>query len=142
MSLTEIQEQVIHRVTQATRPLCLPLQPRRPCLPANQRNALLQAAQTYLDTLQAVDTVQPGEDFVNLAKAAYLDTAQQPLKATLTFQLDTNASATATCLSVSPNIMQGVTQGCVGGNQNCHTLCSIPFNPNNVHSWDGVSAGV
>ncbi|GCE08805.1 hypothetical protein [Dictyobacter aurantiacus] len=65
-------------------------------LAPEQRQALLQATQTYLDTLQSQETVHAGEPFTyNASSPVY--TATHPLNATLRFLLDTDVSASATC---------------------------------------------
>lgn len=56
-------------------------------LPPAQQTALSQAMQTTLDTMQSTAIVQPGEQFVHFVGNRTIDTATQPLRATLHFNL-------------------------------------------------------
>jgi hypothetical protein len=97
-------------------------------LPAQLRASLIQAAQAALDSLQSSDIVQAGELYartggtsasnhksctlLQVAALCYA-TARQPLRATLRFQLDTDTSRNAPCVT------------CAGGagNQDCRLFC-------------------
>jgi hypothetical protein len=106
-------------------------------LAAGQRTALVQAAQAALDVQQSTDIVQPGELHVLAAndpkcrdapgQPLCYATAKQPLKATLSFQLDTDAVSNALC--ASPEL------GCTFMYQNCHLFCPYDFE-SSAPEWD------
>lgn len=85
-----------------------------------QLTSLEQATQATLNSLQSTDTVQPGEQYVDLSAPHMLATASQPLKATLHFQLDTNPNTTAPCVAVG---FFGPGQSCQAMGGNCHVFC-------------------
>ncbi|HLI06438.1 MAG TPA: hypothetical protein VKV40_07715 [Ktedonobacteraceae bacterium] len=99
-------------------------------LPPTQRAALTRTAQAALDAMRSTDTVQPGELYaVSLSEACKPEqrvtycfaTAQEPLKATLHFALDTQMSAGATtCISA------GLGNTCIFQQQDCHLFCAFP----------------
>ena len=88
-------------------------------LPAAQYTALVTATQAYLQSLQATDTVQPGEQFVDLNASRSIATASQPLRATLHFRLDTNPNTNTPCIAV--NIGGQSCQAVSGG---CYSFCN------------------
>lgn len=88
-------------------------------LSAAQHRNLINTTQAFLDTLQDTDTVQPGEQFVDLNVPHNIATATQTLKATLHFHLDTNTNSTAPCIAITGPI-GGFCQG-TGGS--CYSLC-------------------
>lgn len=104
-------------------------------LPPAQRTTLTEAAQAALDGQHSTTTVRTGEyyalsptscRFTQPAPpqlAPCYTVARQPLKATLSFQLDTNASADLSCDSPEPD------QPCTFSAQNCHLFCSVDFAP-------------
>lgn len=97
-------------------------------LPGEQRVALVQVAQAALDAQQLTDTVRPGELYVlapqdPACKSAPGEplcyaVAKQPLKATLSWQLDTDAGLGGPCASPEPGY------GCIIQGQNCHLFCT------------------
>ncbi len=84
-----------------------------------QRASLFQAAQTTLNSVQSTETVQPGEQYVDLQASHFIATATQPLRATLRFQLDTNAGSMAPCQSEFTNLFNV----CAVQGQDCHLFC-------------------
>jgi hypothetical protein len=106
-------------------------------LPVSQRAAVLQAAQSLFDTMQATTIVQLGEQYADLQSPNFIATAAQPLRATLHFQLDTNPNSNATC--VGDFIGQSAT--CEIQGQNCHQLCmqEDPQDLPSADSWDVVA---
>jgi len=67
-------------------------------LPAAQYTALVNATQAFLNSLQATDTVQPGEQFVDLNAPRSIATASQPLRSTLPQHIVFTASASCSRL--------------------------------------------
>lgn len=108
-------------------------------LPGNQRAALIQEAQAALDAQQSTDTVRPGEYYIlspaspecrpaPLEPSCYA-TAKQPLKATLSFQLDANEASNESCI--------GPESSCTFSHQNCHLFCSGFASSSSVtQAWD------
>lgn len=90
-------------------------------LPAAQRTTLFNATQAALNALQSTDTVQPGEQYVDLSALHFIATATQPLKATLRFQLDTNPNTNASCIAI---IIGGFGQSCQTAGGDCYVLCN------------------
>lgn len=90
-------------------------------LPSNQRTSLTRSIQSALNTLQSTTIVQPGEPYYNVQSTQpnSLETATQPLKATLSFHLDTNINSPESC----GNYQQTV---CTVNGENCLQLCTIP----------------
>jgi hypothetical protein len=86
-------------------------------LAAEQRAALADAAQAALDTLSSSATIQPGERYSTLY--AYL-MATRPLRATLSFQLVTDATQVKYCVN------GGGDQGCSALGQDCVQFCTVP----------------
>lgn len=82
-----------------------------------RRIALISASQAALDRLQGSTIVQPGEQFgywpnYNLA----IETATQPLQATLHFRLDTDSFPNTPCLNFG--------QFCVSEGLECRQFCT------------------
>ena len=108
-------------------------------LPGEQRNALIQVARAVIDNWQSTDTVRPGELYAlspqdPACKTSFPEplcyvTAKQPVKATLSFQLDTDVAANESCAGPQP--------GCTFLYQNCHLFCtgSAPASPA-AQEWD------
>ncbi|GER90856.1 hypothetical protein KDW_50180 [Dictyobacter vulcani] len=96
----------------------LPVRPTLNSLPSQQRQMLIQATQRYLDTLQAHDTVKPGEPFRYNASSP-VQTSLLPLSGTLRFLLDTDTTTTAACQG--PLIG---TQCRDGLNNDCRLFCT------------------
>lgn len=98
-------------------------------LPASQRAALTQSVQATLDAMQSTDTVRPGELYAVASPGACRSvgpvrnctaTAQEPLRATLSFALDTQVSHNAQCISA------GLSNGCFFQQQDCRLFCAFP----------------
>lgn len=102
-------------------------------LPTAQRSALYSAAQEYLSSLQSTDMVQPGEQYIDVNAPHLIATAAQPLKATLHFQLDTNANSNVPCVAFN-----GPGQSCQGEGGDCHQLC----NQNDIFFGGGLASTV
>jgi hypothetical protein len=108
-------------------------------LPIDQRTLLIQAARAAINTQQSTDTVQPGELYAlspqdsackpSGPEPLCYGTAKQPLKATLSLQLDSDAVANAPCAGPQP--------GCTFIYQNCHLFCtgSVLASPS-TQEWD------
>lgn len=107
-------------------------------LPPDQQASLISATQVALDGQRSTTTVRPGEYYalpascretlpigIQIAQCYYV--ARQPLKATLSFQLDVSASEDAPCDSPP------TTGACTFSAQNCHLFCSMDFAPS---AWD------
>lgn len=92
-----------------------------------QKNALTHSIQTTLDGLQSTTTVQPGELYYDAQSSQpnSLVTATEPLKVTLSYQLDANPNSNYSCSNYQETICQ------VNG-QNCLELCTIPTPPANA----------
>ncbi|MEO8970646.1 MAG: hypothetical protein ABI406_03490 [Ktedonobacteraceae bacterium] len=90
-------------------------------LPNNQRTMLIHSIQSTLDMLQSTTTVQPGDPYFDArsTQSDSLDTATQPLKATLSFHLDTNINSPESCYDYRQTI-------CTVNGESCLQLCTIP----------------
>jgi len=97
----------------------------------DQQAALSAKVQAALDAMQSTGTVQPGERYVHAQPGLdpAFDTAQQPLRATLRFVLDTNPNSQRSC--VGDNGGNGSNGGdCTnqeGDRQDCHLFCTSDF---------------
>lgn len=98
-------------------------------LPTLQRIALINVVQAALNSAQSRTMVRPGERYalppscsssqpLTGQLSGCFGVAHQPLRATLHFQLDTNAVTNASCASPEPQ------QPCSISTQNCHLFCS------------------
>jgi hypothetical protein len=101
-------------------------------LSAEQRSALIQAAQAVIDRQQSSETVQAGEVYAQTSAVSVTNTqfctvvlqraaicfgaAHQPLKATLRLQLVTGSSPAAPCANGA----------CDSGSQDCRLFCDVP----------------
>ena len=95
-------------------------------LSSAQLASLDNAVQTFFNTLQATDTVQPGEQYVDVNAPNDIATATQPLKATFRLHLDANANSNRTCYAT----IVGIGQSCSSiGGQSCYTFCSGTIQP-------------
>ena len=93
-------------------------------LTSTQFTSLSHAIQTYFNTFQATDMVQPGEQYVVANAPNNVATATQPLKAIFKLHLDTNSNSTLPCYT--GNIGE---QSC----GSCYTFC----NPSVVFDFNG-----
>ncbi len=99
-------------------------------LSGKQRTALLRAAQAALDARQSSDMVRPEERYIlapdNPACRDHTQgyqcyaTANQPLRATLSFQLDTNEASSEQCINPQPGT-------CTLNKQDCRLFCTGGF---------------
>lgn len=80
-----------------------------------QFTSLSHAIQTYFNTFQATDTVQPGEQYAVANAPNNVATATQPLRATFNMRLDTNPNSNLPCYP--GNLGQ---QSC----SSCYMFCS------------------
>lgn len=95
-------------------------------LSSSQFTALSNVIQTYFDTFQATDTVQPGEQYASASAPNNVATATQPLKATLNVRLDNNPNSKLSCYSA----YLGGAGPCITANgQSCYTFCNPPVVP-------------
>lgn len=90
-------------------------------LPSSQRSSLTRSIQSTLDTLQSTTIVQPGEPYYNVQSTQpnSLVAATQPLKATLSFRLDTNINSPEACYTYRQTV-------CSVNGESCLQLCTIP----------------
>ncbi len=97
-----------------------------------QRASLIDAVQAALDDQQSSTMVHPGEQYVSPAPCQHPQAApfefspcyavaQQLLKATLSFRLDTNMSSNQDCASPEPQPV------CSFNYQSCHLLCTFGY---------------
>lgn len=104
-------------------------------LPVSSRTALMQNAQNLLNTFQKTETVQVGERYVvALAQTqqSSIQVAQQPLLASLSFELETTADQPAICDGVS---LSTAPFSCAIGGQDCRLFCTL-FWPGATSGWD------
>jgi len=87
-------------------------------LPSTQRAALAHATQAALDSLQSIETVRPGERYVDLQANQFVATAAQPLHATLHFQLDTTSSYVPCAGALIDQSFL-----CANNGHSCYTFC-------------------
>ncbi|HJT56506.1 MAG TPA: hypothetical protein VJ761_08425 [Ktedonobacteraceae bacterium] len=88
-------------------------------LDANQREALTKTAQLAVNGLKSIETVRPGEQYIDRRPELLSATASQQMHATLNFQLDTAAASNATCVS---SLGRSVISSC----QDCRRFCTAP----------------
>lgn len=106
-------------------------------LPDSSRLALLQTVQKALDAHNSTEIVRTGELYNTSSPRGTFITAQQPLRATLHYQLDTNpiSPTSAPCTINGQN--NGL--GCVVWGQDCYSFCADPTVTNSsVNAWDVV----
>lgn len=108
------------------------------------RTALLQAAQAALDARQSTDTVRPGEHYVLAADNPTCSrndaqgfqcyaTSSRPLRATLSFRLNTNEASNETCIDIQPG-------NCTLNYQDCRLFCTGSFlAASSTREWDVVA---
>jgi hypothetical protein len=108
-------------------------------LSATLRGSLLAAVQAALQSYASTDIVQPSERYTTDLVSKQQATAQEPLKVTLHYELDTDMSSSfAEC---SPFNFDGG-QGCIIRTQDCRTFCfaSPYFNTASTQTWDVFAA--
>jgi len=107
-------------------------------LPDQSRQSLLQAVQTALDTQRSTEIVRTGELYNASSQRGTFITAQQPLRATLHFQLDTNPLSPTS----APCTIDGQNNGfeCAVWGQDCRSFCADPTGGSDANSsmkaWD------
>ncbi len=89
-------------------------------LPVDQQTAVRHTLQETLNTLQSTSIVQPGEHYLTASPSGLVvtRTATQPLKAILSFTLDTNPNSGKVCVSTAEDL-------CANNGQNCLQLCTV-----------------
>lgn len=106
-------------------------------LPDDQQTALVQTTQVALDKLQSTEIIRPGEQYAidalaggQLQETVTAETAVQPLRATLSFELDAAPDSQQTCAA------EILVQDC----QACRFFCSppgfAPLTPPEVRQWN------
>ncbi len=110
-------------------------------LPNVSRNALITETQKALQSYTSNDVVQTGERYTTNLVSQQQAIAQEPLKVTLHYELDTDLSSSlAEC---SPFNFAGA-QNCLLGTQDCRTFClatayfNIPSLP--AQTWNVFAA--
>lgn len=103
-------------------------------LPTAKRQALIAATQAVLDEQQSTTTVQPGEQYVSLHSPGLVNTAKQPLHATLRFHLLYPAHIDPSCLWVD----ETTNPACATQIRECLLFCPVsdmaPL-PGSAISW-------
>lgn len=97
-------------------------------LSSAQFTTLSNAIQSYFNTFQATDTVQPGEYYASASAPNNIATATQPLKATLNVHLDINPSSKLPCYGA---YLGGAGPCSAANGQSCYTFCNPPIVPVN-----------
>ena len=110
--------------------LAFPMHPSLALLSTQQRQALEQATQQYLDTLQSEEQMQGGELY-RTTYGALLQTASQPMLARQRFVLDTDTSQPPQC--IGPTLGEHCTQ--VDSGDDCRLFCTVPI------AYDGIAEG-
>jgi hypothetical protein len=95
--------------------------------------ALTQAIQTALDARRSTTVVQPGERYYAYqpGQTSAVVVAQQPLRATLAFQLVTNSGYTEPCIVAGPAVP------CRFLLQDCSQLCTVAQPPASIATAGG-----
>jgi hypothetical protein len=104
-------------------------------LPDAQRSALINTAQAMLDKLSSLETVLPGERFVNLQSSNFIEIATSMLHARPRYQIDANPHSNVGCYQAGDNF---VLSNCVVSVENCHLFCNTVFerSPVPARFWD------
>ncbi len=105
-----------------------PTAPSLLSMSVEQRLALIQDTQQFLDNLQATTVVQPGERYVYNLDQSVVRTAVTPLQVTHRFVLDTNTALPADCEGISLGV------SCFVDGHDCRLFCTL--------NWPGVSNDV
>lgn len=103
-------------------------------LPTTKQQALIAATQAVLDEQQSTTTVQPGEQYVSLHSPGLVNTAKQPLHATLRFHLLYPAHIDSSCLWVD----ETTNPACAMQIRECLLFCPMPDMaplPGSAISW-------
>jgi len=90
-------------------------------LPTGVRTALVQATQAELDSQQSIAPLQPGEQYIHLGVHHTIDTATQPLQATLRFRLIVPEPLTVACAKTD----EPTDPACATLLQHCYLFCSL-----------------
>ena len=86
-----------------------------------QQEALIAAVQAALGTYTSTETVQPGDVYAIDALGLQQSTAHEPLKVTVHYSLDTNASLDTSC---GPIFFVDGTHSCSSQGRDCRTFCN------------------
>ena len=103
-------------------------------LPITQRQALIQTTQAILNEQQSTTVVQPGEQYIFLGTPRLVNTAKQPLQATLHFHLLVPAFIDSSCLWVD----ETTNPACATQVRECLLFCTVPYMaslPGATTSW-------
>jgi len=126
----QVQQQVSQANASSIATLAFPVHPSLALLAPQQQQALKQATQAYLDTLQGTEIVQAGESY-RTNEDAPIHVASKPMQAHLRFVLDTDTSQAANC--------SGPTLGShcqlLEDGEDCRLFCTLPI------AYDGVAEG-
>ncbi len=90
-------------------------------LPTGVRTALVQATQAELDSQQSIAPLQPGEQYIHLGVHHTIDTATQPLQATLRFRLIVPEPLNVACAKTD----EPTDPACATLLQHCYLFCSL-----------------
>ncbi len=103
-------------------------------LSQEQRQKLIAATQAYLQTLTSTTTVGIGERY-RYNSTAPMQSATQPMQATLSFLLDTNTRGTANCQGY--RFGDGCSYPATG--EDCRLFCTIQWADNGAYSYWNVA---
>lgn len=105
-------------------------------LPDAQRIALEEAAQSALNAQAPDEMIMPGEAYAVDAPGYRQSTTRQPVKATLHFQLDTDANPASACATIYGKL----DTSCSFHLQDCHLFCTASdLFPASAQDWDVLS---
>ena len=90
-------------------------------LPVTERTALIQATQAELDKQQSSTRVQTGEHFIHIGSNHAIDTATQPLLATVRYQLVVPSILDISCATV----IEPSNPACASELQHCYLFCPL-----------------
>ncbi len=90
-------------------------------LPSVQQEALIAAVQKALGTYTSTEIVQPGEVYAIDALGLQQSIAREPLKVTVRYSLDTDASLNIFC---GPIFFVDGTHSCSSQGRDCRTFCN------------------
>ncbi len=102
-----------------------------------QQKALITAVQAALQTYTSTEIVQPGDIYATDAIGLQQAVAHEPLKVTVHYSLDTNASPNISC---GPYLFVDGPHSCSNQGRDCHTFCNaseyFASNQTDMQVWD------
>ena len=102
-----------------------------------QQEALITAVQAALQTYTSTEIVQPGEVYATDALGQQQAIAHEPLRVTVRYYLDTNASLDIPC---GPEFFVDGPHNCSSQGRNCHTFCNASqyfvLQQTKMQAWD------